>query len=84
MKHERDFEARISMIRKNLSNTDQKMLDHRQKRFDEMPMKGIDRTIMMCLKTFQKSKSSMGEDGSGGGSAPSGQGKAKEFRIAQA
>ena len=47
---ERAFETKIATIRKNLSTQEERLEKLRQERFDNMPPKGIDRTMMLALK----------------------------------
>ena len=47
---ERNFEAKLAMIRKNLSNQEERIEKMRQDRLDNAALKGLDRTIMLALK----------------------------------
>ena len=51
-RHELNFEARIATIRKNLSTQEDRLEKMRQQRFDNMPLKGIDKTIFVSLKSL--------------------------------
>ena len=51
-KHDLNFETRIATIRKNLSTQDDRLEKLRQERYDNMPLKGIDRTIFLAMKSL--------------------------------
>ena len=47
---ERGFEAKLAMIRKNLSTQGERIEKMRQDRLDNAELKGVDRTVMLALK----------------------------------